>query len=96
MNDIIERLKGARARYASAPSHDRELPKKETYCPITSFWTINGPSYKSNLAYHTFADAMYNGKGEWSIIEFNATHSTEEVLAIYDRAIANQKEINDR
>lgn len=86
-NPVKAELRAARERYGSAPSHAPagQAVESGTYCAITAF-TRHGYSHPV----HTLAavGALYRAIGfESSLVEFNAEHTTEEVLAAFDRAI---------
>lgn len=83
-NPVRDELRKARERYGSAPSHASaySLPEPGTYCALTAF-TRHGYSEHSAAAFALFRDQV----GAEGVVRFNAYHTTEEVLAVFDRAI---------
>lgn len=75
-------LREARARYAAAPSHVPATsgPAVGTYCLVSS--VSSSPDQWAVLQSLRVASG-----GTMSLVEFNASHTTEEVLAVFDRAI---------
>lgn len=84
-NPVRDELRKARERYGSAPSHASvyQIPRVGTYCILTAFT-------RHDYNDHTL-DAIERMRqavgGDMSLVSFNATHTTEEVLALFDRAI---------
>lgn len=80
-----ETLRTARERYAANPSHAEHAARPEpgTYCMITAIPSI-GPR-EVGSAQEMLRQAA---GGVVSLVDFNAAHSTEEVLAVFDKAIA--------
>lgn len=82
-----EGLRAARARYAANPSHvapDGIVPFN-SHCPITAMTDVElmcGAVYSAMR--HAFSAVI----GPTPIPTWNAEHTTEEVLAAFDRAIA--------
>lgn len=78
----------ARELYASAPSHAPfgSQPEEGTYCALSAI-----AEAKNGIGHYWDARAMLVAAGNLaegeSLVKFNATHTTEEVLALYDRAI---------
>ena len=75
---ILGALREARALYAASPSHvggDAMLPRPGTHCVITALSAVY-------VAIRRAADVP-----EGEVVDWNATHTTAEVLA-FDRAIA--------
>jgi hypothetical protein len=77
---VVEHLRKARALYASAPSHAYpwDYPEDNTYCLLTALeaagWT---PA----------AFRVLRAEADTYLAWYNAEHSTEEVLSLFDRAI---------
>lgn len=92
----VETLVRARALYAEAPSHvpEGEYPESGTYCVIYALGAaadIGGDN--SQGFYMAVLDRMVDAAGEPdSMARWNAKHTTEEVLAAFDRAIATERE----
>lgn len=76
---VAQVLTEARARYAAAPSHvpSNEMPVRGTVCVLTAIGGHPG-------AIDRFRAAAGN---PFEITEWNAEHTTEEVLATFDAAI---------
>jgi hypothetical protein len=87
----VEALREARALYAAAPSHvpHPQCPGDGRHCPMTAIHdatrrrldplgrdAVHPDVYLRRAMGHTD-----------SIVDWNAKHSTEEVLAAFDRAI---------
>jgi hypothetical protein len=89
VNSTVDILCRARALYASAPSHvaDPALPDVGTYCALLAL-TGSGASVDCPAA-NALRKAMDLGGG--CIVDWNAEHTTEEVLAAFDRAIEAQR-----
>lgn len=87
MNTNLEVLKLARSLYASAPSHagPRSAVPADKYCPITALsWACERyPEHNFNEI-EAFLTRI-TGPG---LVNYNAVHSTEEVLSVFDQAIA--------
>jgi hypothetical protein len=77
----------ARALYAASPAHtpSDEMPEPGTYCPLTAIDQVTSfhPSWSDAKAVNALRDCI----DAESIVQFNQDHSTEEVLAAFDRAI---------
>jgi hypothetical protein len=84
----LDILRHARDLYAYAPSHApfRDAPEPGTHCIVTALITASNADVLSP-AYRAARDPLYRVIGE-SLPDWNAEHSTEEVLAAFDRAIA--------
>lgn len=83
---IVEMLRNARALYAANPSHAAGSCSVEsgTHCPITA---ITEATFSSHSSWHVI-EAFRSAAGDpHSIAAWNAQHTTEEVLAAFDRAI---------
>jgi len=83
---ISEVLRAAREKYASSPSHAPPgLPVPIGYtCPITAVcYVVSWEQPFAGDALHAFQVA----NGIKGISLFNYEHSTEDVLAAFDRAI---------
>lgn len=82
---LVDTLQDARARYAAAPSHavPGEYPRQGTYCMVTAFNPERSPNKFRSL------DALVDvlPLESLGLVYFNAAHTTEEVLALFDRAI---------
>lgn len=76
----------ARALYASAPSHAAKgtWPDLGTYCVATAVDNAHDARAKRGAAAYRAFKATIGGV---SPIDYNATHSTAEVLAVFDQAI---------
>lgn len=89
MNPTVEVLRKARALYEANPSHAPadEMPEPGCECPITALCTadeaLGGGYLGALIALRRAAGAEANFLAEW-----NAEHSTDEVLAAFDTAIA--------
>jgi hypothetical protein len=89
-----ELLRQARERYAGAPDHTPrgEFPRCG-YCAATALGTDGGPEIRAAEKALAEAAGLDTGDIHWgargAIIEWNAKASTAEVLAAFDRAIAN-------
>jgi hypothetical protein len=90
VNQTVDILCRAREIYAAAPSHapSSEFPDPGTYCVIFAIDRAVGGRAGLWTAVHAVERAMA-GPTE-SCVEWNAEHSTAEVLAAFDRAIAAQ------
>lgn len=92
----VDVLRRARNLYGRAPSHAAalDLPVEGTYCPITAISTALGP----NLGWRGYTDqlaqaaGLNSGEHPISVVRWNAKASTEEVLAAFDRAIAQAED----
>jgi hypothetical protein len=82
-----EILREARALYAANPSHapSEELPEAGCHCPITALVAVTNGMGVRHPAYLVLLDAALMPD---SLADWNAEHSTEEVLAAFDRAVA--------
>ena len=80
-----EKLIAARELYASSPSHAGTwtAPSEGSYCIITACDKVGLSLYGE--AMNILRDSA--GDGE-CLVNFNADHTTEEVLAAFDKAIA--------
>lgn len=81
----VDVLRAARDLYAQAPSHapkGEDLPAGR-YCPLTAIGTASGSYSLARPAENAFYEAV----GWVGVVRWSATHSTEEVLAAFDRAI---------
>src|SRR4051812_16949570 len=88
----VEILVRARALYAEAPSHApaNAYPEPGTYCVVYALGAAGAlPSGVYALAHDAMLDAMGTTR---SLAWWNAKHTTEEVLAAFDRAIATERE----
>ncbi len=85
----LETLIKARALYASAPSHCRErgMPELGTYCPVTALYHAQGGLHIVGVS--TGLSALRDAMGNGYVTAYNAEHTTEEVLAAFDKAIAS-------
>ena len=80
-------LRAARALYEQAPAHTApyEWPDEACYCPLAAL-SEGGAS-----PFDPAADRLRTAMDETSsIAEWNATHTTSEVLAAFDRAILTE------
>lgn len=87
--ETIAVLCDARALYAASPSHapSFQSPTPGTYCPIYAL----GVSVPFAADWPAGAEmALVRAAGTDRIPTWNAEHTTEEVLAAFDRAIADQ------
>lgn len=84
---MLEVLKTARALYADSPSHAPEftMPEEGTYCMITALDAAATRTEAASPAYRALVSAL--PRGERLLVTFNANHTTEEVLAVFDKAI---------
>lgn len=86
-----EVLRKAKGLYALAPSHAAagDMPRPGTRCIVLALDEAvradrSGESERAfNEALATFQAASEDSR----LVEFNAEHSTEEVLAVFDKAI---------
>jgi hypothetical protein len=82
----VDVLRAARDLYAQAPSHapHESAPAEGTYCVITATAAaaarLRWSAEPANQRLRLFAGAD-------GLVDWNAEHSTEEVLAAFDRAI---------
>lgn len=86
-----EILQAARALYAAAPSHApaNTMPSRHTYCPITAIAEAEDAAAECSLyrpAVERFERAIPESS-RYTVASFNADHSTQEVLAVFDAAI---------
>jgi hypothetical protein len=88
-NVVVEGLRKARALYASAPSHVGRYgcPEDNTYCIITA---LEEAGWIPGMRLGLYAEI-----GAVSLIDYNAEHSTEEVLAVFDRAIERETAVRE-
>jgi hypothetical protein len=96
MTPRVKALRNARALYASAPSHapDPEWPKPGTYCFLSAIEKASLEVYKvspwkggSNKLVELARRAVADLWGHGRLLDFNAEHSTDEVLVAFDRTI---------
>jgi hypothetical protein len=90
VNETVDILCRARALYASAPSHApaEYAPEPDTYCVIYALhFAARGASNDDSPAFQAFARVI----DDRSVSTWNAEHTTVEVLAAFDRAIAAQR-----
>jgi hypothetical protein len=90
---VLDTLVRGRELYAAAPSHaplDR-LPAPGTLCAVMA---LEDAGARRAIHYIPVADALLDAMGDTavSIAHWNADHTTEEVLAAFDRAIATERE----
>lgn len=83
----LELVREARALYAQAPAHPPAgVNSFEGHCMMTALGTAGNIMVTdidvTNPAYHAVRAQL----GEQNMIEYNATHSTDEVLDAFDRA----------
>lgn len=81
-------LRAARALYERSPSHvgGVGLPEEGTICPLLAL--TDAAEDIDCLTRRTPAvDRLRAAMGTTSIVDWNATHTTLEVLAAFDRAI---------
>lgn len=89
---VLDTLVRARELYAAAPSHAPvdTFPAPGTVCAATALEDAGSRSaYRYRPVAHALAMAMGADRG---IARWNAEHTTEEVLAAFDRAIATEGE----
>lgn len=90
MSDIAAVLVAARAVYASAPSHAKcdSLPPRGSFCLCLALDKARDDDYSAHylLAETIGLDDKW-GDYRVPLIQWNAEHSTEEVLAAFDAAI---------
>lgn len=92
--NLVSILEQARNLYASNPSHVPfpQTPGLGTHCVITAVRTAiepeSGPGFGTMRRIDAAQDALKYAAGVRSLVHFNATHTTEEVLAVFDAAIA--------
>lgn len=92
---LIEQLREAKRIYAAAPSHVpfKAHPEPGTHCPITACYRAEGyGKYATIKALHAAAGLEVKQVGSYGasyerLMTWNAEHTTEEVLALFDRAI---------
>lgn len=79
-----EILRGARALYAANPSHAGEgkMPEDGCECVMTALMAV--VEWGTDGAYDALCDAAGIESG---LVAWNAEHTTEQVLAAWDRAI---------
>lgn len=92
MSDVAVVLRKARDLYAANPSHAlaREFPKAGTYCAVTAIHAA-APGWENRVVCD-HADAILRAvtgtqHTALALPEWNAAHSTETVLAAFDKAI---------
>ena len=81
----VEVLRKARELYAANPSHAPAgaRPEPGTVCVILAIDRSSGPvGYSSEAEY-----AVLRAAGASGVVTWNAEHTTEEVLAAFDKAI---------
>ncbi len=83
-NDILQDLVKGRERYASAPSHAAvfQVVPLDTFCMVTAV--------PIGIALDTLRRFVPDDEAR-DLVTFNANHSTEEVLAVFDKAIASMR-----
>lgn len=83
----VEVLRAARELYAAKPSHAPvgQSPRPGTHCVVYAV------SRQTDAGAHHALGAFALAIETTEIVEWNATHSTAEVLAAFDRAIANEE-----
>lgn len=87
---VAEVLREARALYEEAPSHAGAMQKiaDGSVCPILALCDVVGGSV-TGMNRHPAYEALLAGMGiDGGMVDWNAEHSTAEVLAAFDRAIA--------
>lgn len=85
---VVEVLRKARELYAASPSHvpSGDVPTPGTVCAVTAIDRASGPGF----IYCFEAEyALLRACGPWAlgVVTWNAEHTTEEVLAAFDKAI---------
>lgn len=86
----LDLLRQGRERYASAPCHAPQgtpVPD-DSYCIVTAVEEYRMDRY-NHPAVGVLKDIL--GVGRWGLIDWNAEHTTEEVLALFDKAIAAEE-----
>jgi hypothetical protein len=88
-------LEKARELYAAAPSHapTGHVPEDGTTCMLLAIIDaqeqLDPEGYSDCPPFMAAVQWILHGKGySRGLIRFNAEHSTEEVLAVFDEAIA--------
>lgn len=84
--NVKDILTQARDLYAGSPNHVPSgcmLPSG-TYCMISAVCSVEGKTWEEE---NEALDALYLVVDTESLVDFNVEHSTEEVLAAFDRAI---------
>lgn len=83
----LDVLRDARALYSENPSHAAkdEIPAKGTFCAVTALSTAAEQHSGFDGAYGALLRAT--GAEDGQLYAWNAEHTTEEVLAAFDRAI---------
>jgi hypothetical protein len=93
VNQAVDILCRARELYAAAPSHAApcEMPDPGTRCVIFALRDAAGGSWTG--AHQGVLAALEKAMGNPILgpVPWNAEHTTEEVLAAFDRAIAAQR-----
>lgn len=81
MSDLLKTLIKGRKRYAAAPSHApvHDVPEPGKVCAVTCF-----PAGDQEIAAINRIQNLIPATG---LVQFNAEHTTEKVLALFDRAI---------
>lgn len=76
---LVDDLRAARARYAANPSHAPAgtLLEPGTYCLVSVFMEHIPDNHY----------ALVGAAGTRRLVDYNAEHSTEHVLTLFDRAI---------
>lgn len=89
MSGVAEVLAEARDIYAAAPTHvpHPQHPPKGTYCALTALLEVTDSRRHAHKDTQEAYHVMYGVLGGENLVDFNATHSTEEVVAAFDRAI---------
>jgi hypothetical protein len=94
MATVLEVLERGRELYAAAPSHvpDPDIPRPGTHCVVTAIFAdgrrLHNPA---EFAQAAMVKAVA-GNSVCSLVHWNAEHTTEEVLAAFDRAIETERE----
>jgi hypothetical protein len=97
MESVHDLLTKARDLYAKSPSHVAfgRHPSPGSHCPVTALQTVSiGLEVKACLRLLAMAaglsseDSGVTGDARKAVIVWNAETSTEDVLAAFDRAIA--------
>lgn len=80
-----ELLTAARDLYASAPSHaaPKDDVEEGTHCVVTAVYT----SCTDMATYREAMSALRDSVQDATVIHYNASHTTEEVVAVFNRAI---------
>lgn len=87
---VVDLLRDAKKRYAAAPSHAR-LGEKVAPGRVCVVMALNEASSSDSDAYYAAKHALRASVPTLALADWNAEHSTEEVLEAFDRAIAEAK-----